>query len=94
MSKRICVIGAGRWGKNHLKVLKRMNALAAIVEINEAKKNVLNEDYPDVTIFSGVRDAVETGFDGYVVATPAPTHYEIAKFLIEKEQHILVEKPL
>ena len=33
-------------------------------------------------------------YDGYVIATPAKTHYEIAKKVINSKKPILIEKPL
>jgi len=33
-------------------------------------------------------------FSGFTVATPAETHYEIAKKIIEAKTHMLVEKPI
>ena len=34
MKKNICVVGAGYWGKNHIRVLNRLNALKGIVELD------------------------------------------------------------
>jgi UDP-2-acetamido-3-amino-2,3-dideoxy-glucuronate N-acetyltransferase len=30
--KKICVLGGGAWGKNHIKTLDKLGALGAIVE--------------------------------------------------------------
>ena len=35
MSKRICVIGAGDWGKNHLNTLSMLSSLHGIVDLNK-----------------------------------------------------------
>ena len=35
LNKKICVIGAGYWGKNHITTLERLNALNGIVEIDK-----------------------------------------------------------
>ena len=35
MNKKICVIGAGYWGKNHIKTLSKLNALKGIVELDD-----------------------------------------------------------
>ena len=32
---RICVIGAGKWGLNHIKTLMELDALSGIVDKNE-----------------------------------------------------------
>ena len=33
--KRNCVIGAGNWGKNHIRTLNELDALAGIVEMDQ-----------------------------------------------------------
>ena len=38
MSSNICVVGAGYWGKNHIKTLNMLGLLGGIVESN---KNIL-----------------------------------------------------
>jgi UDP-2-acetamido-3-amino-2,3-dideoxy-glucuronate N-acetyltransferase len=37
---------------------------------------------------------LERSFDGYIVSTPAATHFDITKKIIESKHHVLVEKPL
>lgn len=91
---KICVIGAGGWGKNHIKTLNRLNALHGIVDFNHetlsAYKNINNE----CTLFDSLDSAVNANFDGYIIATPAETHYPIAMQLLQKGKNILVEKPV
>ena len=94
MDKRICVVGAGRWGKNHIKTLHKLGCLAGIVEADPDTRNGFQDKYPDVKTFATARDAIKEDFDGFTVATPAETHFEIAKFIISHKKHILVEKPI
>ena len=94
MNKKVCVVGAGRWGKNHIKTLHSLGCLAGIVEANVDVRAEFKEKYPDVMIFANIREAVREDFDGFTVATPAETHFEIAEFIINHKKHVLVEKPL
>ncbi len=91
---RICVVGAGRWGMNHVRTLDRLGCLAGIVESDDYRRNDLKERFSSVPTFSSIRDAMNEDYDGFTVATPAETHYEIAKFIIEHGKHVLVEKPI
>ena len=91
--KQICVIGGGRWGKNHIRTLFEMGNLGGIAESNEDRMKELFLKYP-VKSFDNVADAMNDNFDGFVVATPAESHYAIGKKLLENGCHILVEKPL
>ena len=93
MSKKICVIGGGRWGQNHIRTLFQMGNLAGIVESNAARLEELIKQYP-VEGFTELNLAIEKDFDGYTVAAPAPLHYEIAKKLLEKGRNVLIEKPM
>ena len=91
---KICVVGAGRWGKNHIRTLHDLGFLAGIVEANSDVRAECREKYPDVKTFAGIRDAIKEDFHGFTVATPAETHFEIAEFIISHKKHVLVEKPL
>ena len=94
MNIKICVIGAGYWGKNHIKTLSKLNALKGIVEIkNNILNSILNE-YPGIKIHSDIQNALLEDYDGFVIATPAKTHFEIAKTLIKTQKNLLIEKPM
>ena len=93
MSKKICVIGGGRWGQNHIRTLFQMGNLAGIVESNATRLEELIKQYP-VEGFTELNLAIEKDFDGYTVAAPAPLHYEIGKKLLEKGRNVLIEKPM
>jgi len=56
---KICVIGAGRWEKNHIKTLYELDALGGIVEPDFQQRNKMNELYPEVNCLSSIEDAVE-----------------------------------
>ena len=94
MNKRICVIGAGHWGKNHIKTLARLNALGGIVDLNENILDSMVSAYPEVRKHVNVSDSLIVNYDGFVIATPASTHFEIAKILIKAKKHVLIEKPM
>lgn len=91
---RICVIGAGRWGQNHMRTLETLGCLAGIVDNNEERLEKVRERYLEVACFECIDQAMRVGFDGYVVATPAATHYPVGKILLEAGQNVLLEKPM
>ena len=92
--KSICVIGAGRWGKNHIRTLNSLNSLGGIVESSSQRLRELKTEYPKVQLFHNVKEALEYGFDGFVVATPAETHFSLGKYILEQKIPVLIEKPL
>ncbi|OPL12784.1 MAG: hypothetical protein AVO39_03725 [delta proteobacterium MLS_D] len=91
---KLCVIGAGRWGMNHIRTLHGLGLLGGIAESNVERHEELRRDYPGITLFSDYREAAEAGFDGFTLATPAETHHDVAMFLMDRGRHVLVEKPL
>jgi UDP-2-acetamido-3-amino-2,3-dideoxy-glucuronate N-acetyltransferase len=94
MNRRVCVIGAGRWGSNHVSTLASMGALGGVVDKREAVRNALSEKHPGLRVHAEIEEALREGYDGYVVATPAETHFEIADALLRRGRHVLVEKPV
>ena len=53
-TKKICVVGAGKWGMNHIRTLHKMNCLSAVVESNEDTVQKLKTTYPKLSIFSSI----------------------------------------
>jgi len=93
-NKKICVVGAGRWGTNHIKTLKNLGCLAGIVESRENRREELKALFPDAQLFHSVREVPLDQFDGFTVATPAETHFEVGSYLLEHGKHVLIEKPI
>jgi len=91
---KICVIGAGRWGRNHIRTLSNLGNLGGIVESQTTILAEFGKNYPEAQLFENLNDAIKNDFDGYVLATPAETHYPLGKQLIESGCHTLIEKPL
>ena len=91
---KICVIGGGKWGKNHINTLSTLNALGGIVEINKQRREFFKNFFPKVTCFASIEASFKESFDGYIIATPPLTHIPIAKEIIKKRIPVLVEKPL
>ena len=80
MNKTICVIGAGYWGKNHIRVLNDLGVLGGIVEEDTAVIKEVSRNYPKIKFYNKVESALtEDNFDGFTVATPSETHYKLAK---------------
>lgn len=92
--KKICVVGAGNWGKNHINTLNQLNCLSGIVDTDDNQLNHFKAKFPFIKTYNHVKDTFDDNYDGYVVVTNAQTHFEIAKLLLENHKPILVEKPI
>ncbi len=91
---RVAVVGAGGWGKNHLRIFKEMGALVAFAEPDESKRDHYQaklgvRGYADLEILIDSED-----LDAISICTPTSTHYQLAKKTIEHGIPTLVEKPL
>lgn len=94
MMKQIAIIGAGRWGKNHVKTAHELGYLAAVIDSNEAiKLDVLNT-YPHIKYHQSLSDQGALDYDAYIIATPVQQHYLLAKQCILAKKHVLIEKPI
>lgn len=94
----LIVVGAGRWGLNHVATAHELGALVAVVDHHsEALDQVRLRIGADakVDLCRDLSDALRTHKDAAViVATPPATHYSITKRVIQAKRHVLVEKPL
>ena len=90
----ICVVGGGKWGMNHIKTLNQLSALGGVVDSDNTIRENVKQNFKDSKVFSSLNEALTENFDGFIVATPAKTHYKLAKKIIENEKSVLVEKPL
>ena len=87
-------MGRGYWGKNHIKTLDQLQSLEGIVEIDDNTIKVLSKNYPNIKFHKSISDSLKENYDGFVVATPAKTHFSISKRIINARKPVLIEKPL
>jgi predicted dehydrogenase len=92
---RIGVVGAGAWGKNIVRTLHELGALAGVAEPNEGLRASLAEAYPGLPVTASLGELLEAVSPGGIaVATPAETHHPLAKQALEAGAHVFVEKPM
>ena len=92
---KICVVGAGYWGKNHIRSLSELNSLGAVVESDKNQIVEIKKNYPNIDIYENIKEAIKNNdLIAFVVATPAETHFQIAFEIINARKHVLIEKPI
>jgi len=91
---RVGVIGAGAWGKNHVRTVATLAdaELAAVCDADPKTRERLTRQYPAVHITGEVADLVGR-VDAVVIASPAATHARVALQCVEAGKPCLVEKP-
>jgi predicted dehydrogenase len=90
-AKRILLIGLGRWGANHLRVLQSMPVELFVAERDPERLN--SAGVPQNHRTADARSLFPI-IDAAVVVTPAQSHFEICRGLLEAGKDVFVEKPI
>ena len=91
---RVALAGLGYWGPN---LARNFDELAELSWLCDASPDALERfttRYPRARSTTDFDELLgDPELDAVVVATPAVTHYELAKRALEAGKHVLVEKP-
>ncbi len=91
---RLGQVGLGEWGKNLLRNFAELSELSWICDVDEQRLADFASRYPGARATTDVDELLaDPTVDGVVVATPVPTHYDLAKRVLESGKHVFVEKP-
>jgi predicted dehydrogenase len=90
----MAVIGAGGFGKNHLRVIHEMEGaeLVAVVDTDAARAEEAGKQYGCEVL--GDLDGLAGKVDAAVVAVPTSSHADVGCRLLEAGIDVLVEKPI
>lgn len=90
----LALIGAGKWGQNYLRSASQLNT--CVIKYVCAQRQETLKLLPDRYIKTlSINDlAKKNDIDGFIIATPGSTHFEIAKYLLSLGRNLLIEKPL
>lgn len=95
MDRTIALVGAGHWGKNHLKNLENIGVLHSVFEPSGSMVKERKKDFPDVRYVESETDILNNPeINGIVIAVPAAMHFDMAKKYLLAGKDVLVEKPL
>lgn len=91
----VAVIGSGYWGKNLIRNYHEMGVLKLICDNRESILEIFKEQYTGLETCVAANDIYgDPGIDGVVIATPAETHFTLAREALLVNKHVYVEKPL
>lgn len=90
---RVGVIGTGRMGQNHCRVFSNMRhaRFVGVCDTNaDLGKEIARKH--EVSYFRDVESLLEN-VDAVSICTPTPQHYELVMQCLDRNVHVLVEKP-
>ena len=94
--KRIALIGIGKMGISHLAIANNTPGIKVVAICETSKKflrllsrNIKINTYQHYTKMIG-----DIELDGVLICTPNSTHFPIAKYCIEHQINVFIEKPL
>ena len=94
---KVAIVGTGNWGKNHVRVLAELLGEANVIacDLDRGRLKAIQERHPNVQVAPNLEPVLaDQGVAAVVIATPAATHFSLAKQALEAGKHVLVEKPL
>ena len=90
--KRVVLLGLGRMGKNHFRILREAAGFELVAAIDAAEKPPF--DLGGVRYAKSLSELDDASYDCAVVATPTVSHHQLALDLIARGKNLLVEKPI
>lgn len=90
----VAVLGCGYWGKNLVRNFQQIGALDMVCDATAVGRAKAQELAPQARIETEAEAAFRSNAQGVVIATPAETHYELARQALEAGKDVFVEKPL
>ena len=92
---KVAVVGSGYWGRNLVRNYAELGALGAVCDTNERSLDAFRQTYPQAKYTSNYLDLLGDGaLQGIVIATPAETHFSLAREALLSGKDVFVEKPL
>lgn len=91
---RVGVVGIGHIGSNHARLYSEIDSadFAAVYDVDLARSNRIAKKF-GATAAKSLEEFAEL-IDAASVATPTRTHFAIARPLLERGKHLLIEKPI
>jgi predicted dehydrogenase len=91
---KVGLAGLGYWGPNLARNFDDLAELAWLCDVSDEARSRFSPRYPRARMTADFDDLLaDDSVQAVVVATPVPTHYELAKRALEAGKHVLVEKP-
>ena len=94
-SDSIAVLGAGYWGKNHVRNFYELGAITHVCDSDSSRLTFISNKYPELKYTTDYDEILsDPEIKGVVISTPAVSHHELTIRALKAGKDVLVEKPL
>lgn len=93
---KFCLIGIGNFGKNYIRTISKIenSEIISLCSQNFEKFEKIDTELKIGKWFDNYKDAIiYKDCDTVIIATHPDSHFEIAKFALENNKHVICEKP-
>ena len=93
----IGIIGCGYWGPKLLRNFRMLNScrVTKVYDSSDARSKDMASPYPEIEIGTDCEDLIsDPAIAAIAIATPAHTHFDLAKRCLTSGKHVLIEKPM
>ncbi len=89
--------GCGYWGPNLLRNFSALPncSMKYVVDKSPERRAFVERNFPRTRAVESSKEVLDDPeIDGVIIATPAETHFSLAKQVLDAGKHVFVEKPL
>lgn len=93
---KFCLIGIGNFGKNYIRTISKIDGseIISLCSLDFEKFKKIDKELKVGKWFDNYKDAITyKDCDTVIIATHPDSHFEIAKFALENNKHVICEKP-
>jgi predicted dehydrogenase len=94
---RLAIVGLGYWGPNLLRNAWEVDGVEVTCACDPNLESLARQarHYQSIRLVTSYDDVLDADdVDGIVLATPIPTHFDLARRALLAGKHVMVEKPL
>ena len=85
---QIAVIGAGDWGKNHIRTFAQLpdSQLSAVCDLDPARLKYVQANYPQVKTTTQIKEIMnDQAIEAVVIASSAVSHYALTQMALGEQ---------
>lgn len=95
--KGLAVVGCGDWGRNHVRTFYQLlgSRLKLVCDTSNERLEKIKKDFPALQTTTDYQQVLtHPDIEAIVIATTAPTHFDLARRALQAGKHVYVEKPM